>query len=177
MNVQRINRPNDLIMQIDELKAHARVDFDDDDFALSQMALAATREAEDRAQIALLHQRVRVTIDAWPRSHSFRLPIGPLQDFDSVTVTADGQPFEDFSVVTGLRPELRIAAPRPSGEIAIEYTAGFGEAPHAIPEDLKQAILDQVATYYDARGAVDQRTTTLSPHFARVIGRYRGVRA
>lgn len=179
MIVQRQeDRPVWIITDLDEVRDHARVDGNDSDRELARMVKAAAREAEERAQIALLDQAVQVTLDGWPRAYSLRLPIGPLTDFASVTMTVDGQPFEAFAVQTGLRPELRLSGPRPCGQIVISYTAGFGTSAEAIPEDLQQAIIDQASTYFDARGGFDQRiTAALSPHFARVIGRYRGVRA
>lgn len=177
MIIERLERPLNVIVHLDDVKDHARISGDDDDMAIQRMANAAAREAEDFAQIALLSQAVRVTLEAWPRGHSFRLPISPLLDWESVTVTADGEPFEDFSTLTGHRPELRITAARPCGQIVIEYVAGYGERAEDIPEDLRLAVMDQAAAYYDARGPGDPRAQAQSPHFARIIGRYRGVRA
>lgn len=176
MIVERLNRAEGATVDIDYVKGHTRVDGDDDNAALQRMADAAALEAEDLAQIALLSQTVRVTLDGWPRGHSFRLPIGPLLDWSTVEVTADGEAFEGFSVMTGQRPQVRLSGPRPCGQIVIEYVAGYGEAPQDIPEDLVLAIMDQAAAYYDARGPGDPKRQAQSPHFARIIGRYRGVR-
>lgn len=57
----------------------------------------------------------------------------------------------------GRRPPLRLAGPRPTGQAIIEYQAGFGNHPEDIPEDLRHALPDHIAAYYDARGAVDQK--------------------
>lgn len=176
MIIERLERPLGAVVDLDELKSLARVEYDEEDWLLSQMGHAAAREAEDLAEIALLSQAVRVTLDGWPRTHSFRLPIGPLLDWTSVTVTADGQPFEAFSTTTGTRPELRATA-RPSGRIVIEYVAGYGETRQTIPEDLLHAITDQALAYFEARGPGDPKQQAQSPHFARIIGRRRGVRA
>lgn len=178
MIVERLERPLRSVVDLQALAQHARA-VDDDGYFLPELqrfADAAVREAEDLAQIALLSQAVRVTLEGWPRTHALPLPIGPLLDWDSVTVTADGQPFEDFTTMTGTRPELRFTGQRPCGRIVIEYVAGYGETAEAIPEDLRLAVMDQAACYFDARGAVDLKTQALSPHFARIIGRQRGVR-
>ncbi|MFV0411252.1 MAG: hypothetical protein ACK5LJ_16590 [Paracoccus sp. (in: a-proteobacteria)] len=182
MIVERVNRPVGQVVTIDELGWHTRTggpaEMGENPHwpELERFADAAGLEAEDSAQIALLTQRVRVTLEAWPRALTLSLPIAPLLDFASVTVSADGKPFEDFGVMTGLRPALRFNA-RPVGLVVIEYSAGFGDTAEAVPKDLRLAIMDQVACYFDARGVVDVKARTQSPHFARIIGRYRGVRA
>lgn len=177
MIVERLERPLSLVVDLRTLQLHTRSDGIDELLPeLHRFAVAATHEAEDFAEIALLSQPVRVTLDRWPRALSFRLPIGPLLDWTSVTVTADGQPFEAFSTTTGNRPELRATA-RPPGRIVIEYVAGYGATLHDIPVDLRHAIMDQAAAYFMARGPGDPKRQALSPHFARIIGRRRGVRA
>lgn len=177
MIVERLEHPLGGIIDLNDLKSHVRVDGDDEDWALQRMAYAAVSEAEDRAQIALRTQAIRVTLDCWPHgARSFRLPIGPVRDRDSVTVTADDQLFEGFTITPGARAELRLTGSQPGGRIEIEYLAGYGETKASIPLDLTQAILDQAAAYYEARGPGDPRRQALSPHFARIIGRYRGVR-
>ena len=177
MIVQRLENPLSGIVDLEALAAHTRTDGHDDFLPeLERFAAAAVREAEDLGQIALRSQAVRVILDAWPSGHSFRLPIGPLLDGESVTITADDQPFDSFSTITGQRPALRLSAARPCGQIVIEYVAGYGEDAESIPEDLRLAIMDQAAAYFDARGASDPKRQTQSPHFARIIGRYRGVR-
>ena len=177
MIIERLERPLNNAIDLRDLQLHSRTDGMDEVLPeLQRFASAATREAEDLAQIALLLQAVRVTLDGWPRTHCLPLPIGPLMDSDSVTVTADGQPFEDFTTTTGARPELRVTGPRPCGRIVIEYVAGYGETSDTIPEDLRLAVMDQAACYFDARGAGDPKMQAQSPHFARIIGRRRGVR-
>ena len=177
MKTERLEQYGSGIIGLDEVKAHVRVDGDFEDAELDRMMVSAVIEAQEHASIAFRFQAIRVTLDAWPRSRSLALPIGPLLDWSSVSVTAAGSEFEDFSALTGQRPELRLTSARPAGQISIDYIAGFGETGAEVPEDLRHALLDQVAAYYDARGAVDRKTAALSPHFARIVGRYRGVRS
>lgn len=177
MIIERLSRPNALAFDLSEAKSHAHVTDDFEDFDFARMIEAATREAEEYAQIALLSQYIRVVLPCWPRALTISLPITPLLDWSTVTVTANGVGFDDFSVITGQRPALRLSAGRPAGEVIIDYQAGYGDQAGDIPADLRHALLDQIATYYDARGAVDRSTITLSPHFARIVGRLRGVRA
>lgn len=176
MIIERMDRPTALAVDLEEAKNHARVDGDYDDFALAQMIATATREAEDYAQVALLAQPIRVILPCWPQSLTLQLPIGPVFDWSSITILAGTEPIDDFSVMTGRRPAVRLATARPAGVIIIDDQAGYGDEVSDIPPDLRHALLDQVAIYYDARGAVDRKTVSLSPHFARIVGRYRGVR-
>lgn len=177
MNVERLSRSSLPAVDLTEAKNHARVDGDFEDADFARMIDTATREAEDYAQIALLAQNIRLLLSRWPRGH-VRLPIVPILDRNSISVTINTQPWPDVLLSSdGSRPLLIMCGNPPPGVFVIEYRAGFGDQPEDIPADLRHALLDQIATYYDARGAVDGKTATLSPHFARIVGRYRGVRA
>lgn len=161
-------------LTLTDTKRWARVedDFEDADFA--RMIEAVAREAEDYAQIALLDQTIRILLPGWPRGH-VRLPIAPILDRDSISVTIDTQPWADVQLGGGSRPLLMICGNPPAGVVVIEYRAGFGADPASIPSDIRQAMTDQVAVYYDTRGPADAKAVTLSPQFARILGRYRGV--
>lgn len=176
MRVERLTRPTADIIQLDHVKEQARIDGPDEDALIGRMIPATVIEAEDYGQIALLSQRVRVTLHHWPRSGLFAPPIGPLMDAASVTVTVDGAAFTGFAVDTGSRALLHLTGDYPRGRVVIEYTAGFGETAADIPADILQALTDQVAVLIDARGMVEAKDITLSPQFIRVLGRYRGVR-
>ena len=165
--------------KIDDIKLHARVDGNEEDDAITRMAWAACDEIEQFAQIALLHQTIRVTIFDPPAQSSVRLPIGPVLDDAPVTVTVDAVPCTAFVLEPGQRPYLRWLAafydlPHPS-RLTIEYRAGFGSQEHAVPRDLAQAIADQAALHYDGRSPMNARDLTTSPHMARIGARYRGV--
>lgn len=175
MSVERIRPANqDALLALADAKQWARVDGNDDDWDFARMIGAVAREAEDYAQIALLDQTIRILLPRWPRGH-VRLPIVPILDRASVSVTINTEPWPDTLLDGGSRPLLIMCGNPPPGVVVIEYRAGFGALPEAIPADIRQAMLDQVAVYYDARGAMDAKTITLSPHFARILGRYRGV--
>jgi len=163
-----------------QLKLFLRVDHGEEDILISSLGLTAAAEIEHFAQIALLTQTIRVVIFDPPQQYGFTLPVGPARLDATATVTVDGEPFTGFQFEGGKRPYLRWLAPfydlSPS-RIVIEYQAGFGGSYTAIPADLAQAIRDQAAILYDARGAVDPKTLTSSPHMARIGARYRGVTA
>lgn len=175
MSMERIRPANqDAWLALADTKLWARVDSDFEDSAFARMIEAVGREAEDYAQIALLDQTIRILLPRWPRGH-VRLPIVPILDRASISVTVNTQPWPDVALDGGTRPLLMICGNPPPGVVVIEYRAGFGSMPEAIPADIVQAMLDQVAVYYDTRGAVDAKAVTISPQFARILGRYRGV--
>lgn len=175
MSVERIRSANqDAWLTLTDAKQWARVDGDDEDADFVRMIDAVAREAEDYAQIALLDQTIRILLPRWPRGH-VRLPIVPILDRTSISVTINTQPWPDVALDGGARSLLMICGNPPPGVVVIEYRAGFGALPEAIPADIVQAMLDQVAVYYETRGAVDAKAVTISPQFARILGRYRGV--
>ena len=165
--------------ELADIKLHARVDGGEEDAAIMRMAWTACHEIEQFAQIALLHQTIRVTIFDPPVQSSLRLPIGPVLDDAPVTVTVDAAPCTAFVLEPGQRPYLRWLAafydlPHPS-RLTIEYRAGFGARESDVPRDLAQAIADQATLHYDGRSPMNARDLTTSPHMARIGARYRGV--
>ena len=176
MIIQRTPLIDGLPIDIEALSVHCRADnipeFIPD---LQRMAAAAALEFEAYAQIALLNQTVTVTLEARPSLSVFPLPVAPLFDPLLVDVTIDGTPYDEFYVIAGLRPAVRFHAYRPCGVYVIEYTAGFGETPADLPEDINNAIFDQASALFDMRGSEDGKTYGMSPHMARVAARYRRV--
>lgn len=167
-----------LPFDLDELKLHLRATEDAEDDAISKIGRTAAAEIEHFAQIGLLTQTIRVTIFDPGQDCGLTLPIGPIADDETPTVTIDGTAFAAFDVVAGTRPYLRWQdayhdlTPR---QITIEYQAGFGAAATDIPADLAQALMDQAALHYDGRSPMDAKSLTTSPHMARIGARYRGV--
>jgi uncharacterized phiE125 gp8 family phage protein len=175
MIVERLTTPTAPAFDLNNLKKHCRIDGGDWDIELSGHGTAAATELQSYASLALIDQTIRVTLPAWPRTDTLGLPIIPMIDPLSVTVTADGVAFEAYAVTAGLRPALRLSGDRPCGVIVIEYLAGFGPTASSVPADLVNAIHDQASAFFDAKGAGDGKTNGMSPHMARIAARYRRV--
>lgn len=186
--VQRLTRPG-LDLSLSELKTFLRVTHDDEDLTLDAMAHAVARELEDAAEIALIAQTIRVTLDGWPERDRLRLPIGPvLSDDPAPTVSANGEQIE-ADLILGNRPVIILAGAVTEAlrhaRVVIEYQAGYGATAETLPPDIQHALRDQVAVLYDFRGAhphegkapTARGTAGLCYAMQRVIGRYRGVRA
>lgn len=169
------NRP----VQLERLGNHARVDHYAEAQTLENMAFTAAADIEHFSGLALLMTTVRVTIfkPVWG-AYGLALPIGPVADDHVPTVLLDGEAFTGFDFEAGKRPYIRWLAPYyelTPERMVIEYQAGFGMTADDVPEDLAQAIMDQVALLYDGRSPMDAKSLTSSPHMARVGARYRGV--
>lgn len=160
--------------------------------------LAATREIEDLAGIALIKQEITlrnvefptVSSGAWwdgvregvpeitqGKRGKLYLPIRPAIEWTEAQDPETGDPI----TIDGLRilgrddPELKCHA-APAGAFDLVYNAGFGETPALVPADLRLAVLDHALRLYERRG--DETTTplSLSPVAERIVGRHRRVR-
>jgi uncharacterized phiE125 gp8 family phage protein len=167
-------------------KAHLRITHSDDDLLLLQLITSARRVAEARTGLCFLSQAWLCLQDAWPGDLTVRLPVSPLIAVTEVAVLAAD------AAKTVLDPALYEAdlASRPprlmpvSGAwplpgrllngIAIAVTAGFGAAPEAVPEPLRQAMLLMVAHWYGNRG--EEAGSQLAPSIAALLAPYRAVR-
>lgn len=176
MIVERLNALSVLPFDPVKLATHCRVDGAAGQAEVTDHGKVAAAELEQVAQLALFNQTIRVTLEGWTRGATLALPVAPMLDPMSATVTVDGQDFDGFAVVTGNRPTLRLTSCLPACDvIVIEYLAGFGDELADLPADLVHAVMDQASAYYDARGIGDGKSNGMSPHMARTVARYRRV--
>ena len=164
-----------------EVKAHARVDGTHDDAALALMADAAAREIEAHSGLALLAQIITVEWDM--RGDMLRLPVGPLwllgTDDNPVTVQTREADGAWLSWPQGWHIDgagLRLHHRMDGTALRLVYPAGFGLTADSIPADVRLAVMDQAAAYYDRRGAEDG-TQGLSLAASRIAARYKRVAA
>lgn len=150
----------------------------DTDASLEKMAWEAVSEVESFAQIALLRQTIRLTILDGALGAGLSLPVGPMQDDAPLSVTLDGAASTAFDVVPGNRPYLSWETSLRGNSyrrVVIEYEAGFGDVAGDVPQDLGQAVIDQVYLLYDGRAIDEVKSRRRSDQLARVAARYRGV--
>lgn len=130
-------------VSLGEAKTHLRVTFPDDDVEIWRLITAARQAVENYCNISIALKRITLIadcVDCWT------LPYGPVIAIESVenrtgrwaygsmgsdTYHTDGDQFEGGP-----------------GRLRILYTTGM----ESCPEDLKQAILNQVAFLYENRG-------------------------
>ena len=168
-------------VRLDQVKARARIDDDDDDIGIQSLIDTAAAEIEAHCGLALLAQTVTVTRRAWCKR--IPLAIGPfwpegLADHPIIVELLDeagnATPHPAGWWIEGGRyPVLNLAGDGIGAAIRITYPAGFGE-PASIPADLQLAVIDHAAMMYDARGLTDA-PQGLSIAATRIAARHRRI--
>lgn len=173
----------------DDLKAHMRVEHDDEDVDIASMGFTASMSVEDFAAIALLTTTIRARVDCWSDlTAPLTLPIGPVLDDATITVEAIKSGVTTtanasaFWLETGTRPRLHVidTALLPddfaTSIIRLTYDAGYGEAGD-VPADLAHAVKEQALHLYDLRAGEEWKrgTPAMAPHAARLAQRYKRV--
>lgn len=153
-------------VSLDDVKAHLRLDGDDDDGLLQAAITSARYHVEATTRRKLIEQGWRVYLDAWPRRWIVHLPVAPVMTVDAITIyDAAGEPQtvepEDYEIDAASAPGrlvLSATAPVPVGKavngIEIDVTAGYGPSSVDVPGPLRQAVLMLVTHWYEHRGAV-----------------------
>lgn len=156
------------VVTLDQVKARGRICHPDDDVEVQHLIDAAAIEIERHAEVALLRQRITLTVTAG--CGSIRLPIGPVAP--NAAVTVDG-----VAVVDGVKGHLHPVLDLPAdmrGEVVVTYEAGFGDDDISIPADLALAVADHAVMMFDRRGD-EEGPQGLSLAAARIAARYRRV--
>lgn len=170
-----------------EAKAHLRVPHADDDAYISTLIIAARRAVEARTGLALINQGWSLWLDRWPDAPVASLGLAPVSALgDIITYGEDATPaiydpshyYLDGVSKPGravIRPDrLPPLAGRKVNGIEVRFTAGFGSAASAVPQELKQALLLAVAHWFERRGEADGGSLPLSA--VEILARHRIVR-
>ena len=165
---------------LEAVKDFMRVSGSSEDVAITGMADTAAAEIEAYCELALLTQTITCTTDAWP-GQEVTLPVGPVAADATITVhliETDGTatPVPDGYWLEGGRYPVLHFIGTPGGRLRISYPAGYGASNTDIPADLAHALCDVASRLYDMRG-VDTGAPTLPPAAARILARYRRVKA
>lgn len=154
---------------LSEAKAQAIVTYSDDDTLITSMITMARKMIENYCNISIVAQTVTLIADLW---NEYELPYGPVTGIQSVqtrtstegsgpasyaTLTSgwaqDGVQFLTFipSSWGDFNPSIPFTGnlDKPTNNrFKIQYTTGYD----TVPDDLKQAVLMQVAWLYEHRG-------------------------
>lgn len=164
-----------------EAKAHMNVTDANDDAYIPLLIKAARRRLEHEMQRALITQTWRFQLDHFPFFHQRTFPVGyspielprpPLIDVTSLKymdpaditgatliqltkgtdfiIDVDSEPARIQSIGNRAWP----ATLRQIGAVQIVYTAGYGPDATTVPEDIKMAIKQVVAHWYENRESV-----------------------
>lgn len=177
-------------VSLDEAKAHAQVDHEDDDLIFLSadgyrgLIPAATQFVELRANQALITQTRRQTFDGTLGNVSeFELPLGPLQSVESLKYLDDE--YTETTVVSTSYRAMTAASPgrvslklnqawpatasRGGESVWCDYTCGFGDTPAAVPPALCHCVLLLAAYWYEHRFAF--ATGKVDAYFVQALDR------
>jgi uncharacterized phiE125 gp8 family phage protein len=172
-----------------EAKAYLRIAYDGEDDLIGSLVAAARARVEQAAGLALIVRTLRLTLDRWSpgtlERREIRLPVRPAGELAVVRVFDAGDTAEDVTDRFMLEPGRAARLvwigggfPWPSRRragIEIDFTAGFGEAPEDVADDLRLAMKRLVSHAYLARDA-DTLAGPLPEDVAGLLSPWRRVR-
>lgn len=141
-----------------EVKRYLRVDFNDDDTLIESLIAAATNHVEQHLGRTLLKTRYKL---AWQycRNEQYldyfvvQLPMGPVLSVEKVFDCHRQEKLRRISVdIESAKPNVMFACNYE--QVLIEYTAGYGDTPECVPQEIRQATLSIIAELYRNRDAV-----------------------
>lgn len=173
------------------MKGFLRIEDEAEDGLIEALIAAARVHVESLTGRALLAQTWRVVRDGWPEGRAIRLPVSPMIELTQIRAydaagTAHRLDIEQF-LPDGQAVPARIIMPeriegapvlRERMGIEIDYVAGFGSEPEAVPGDLLQSLMTLVAYWYENRDAVlvSGAGAAVPAGFERLVSPYRRVR-
>lgn len=162
MPVSILTPPEALPVSLSGIKQFLRIDQDDDDALLTQLAEAATAQVEAQIKQSLINRTVRQYVDCIPGCGSVLLEGWPVREIVKVT-GFDESGSETVISADHFRGEIRLDpatisfsprlnADHPNG-IEIDFVCGYGESAQDVPSNIIHAINRLLAHWYEHRGA------------------------
>jgi uncharacterized phiE125 gp8 family phage protein len=166
IGLERLTAPAAEPVTLSEIKAHARIEYADDDALLNGLISAAREWLESYTGRSLLAQTWRLWLDVWPTT-GVVLPKAPVQSISQVMLYAADN---SSSVWNAAAYRLEQAAYPPrlilnDGQswpaygrlrdgISISFISGYSAA-GTVPESLKLALKQLVTFWYEQRGDIN----------------------
>lgn len=178
----RVTPPAAAPVSLEEVKAHVRVDWAEDDGILQAYLDAAVAHLDGWSGVlgrCLVTQTWKIALPDWRMR--VRLPFPDVTsalvryyDAAGAAVQVDGDVFDLVETATGAQIVFLSGFGFPaldSGRVApveVEFVCGFGGT-EEVPAALKVAILQLAATWYERREAVTQNSITVLPLGAQAL--------
>ena len=168
-----------------EAKAFLRVEHGDDDAVIAALIAAARGHVEALTRRALLVQRWRFVLDAWPASGRLDPRMGPLRSVIAARVFDAANNAHSIDVETFVVDAAAdiIASPcwalplpgRFSAGIELDVELGYGALATDVPDALRHAIRMLVVHWYENRGlaAIGASAAMLPGGLGALIAPYR----
>ncbi len=153
-------------ISLGDMKAHIRLEIDDDDGLVAGLIRSARAHIEQRLSRALITQTWVAYFDAFPLPF-IELPRPPLIAVSGITYVdtagatqtwASSEYIVDVAREPG-RVELAFNESYPiirrqANSVLVTYTAGYGKSPDDVPFDIRLALKQIVAQWYELREPV-----------------------
>jgi uncharacterized phiE125 gp8 family phage protein len=162
----------------DELKAHLRVDFGDDDSLIADLGVAARRLVEAFTGRRLMPRVEKLLLDRFPPVKELLIPAAPISSIDSITYFDQegvGTVFSSSYYVTDTRGPIGLVAlkygviwpilgslRRPVNAVEVQFHSGYADA-DAVPSELKLAVKLLTGHLYENREATTPITVNELP--------------
>lgn len=149
-----------------EIKDYLRIDLDDDDTLLGILIKAARKSCEAYTNVSFVEREV--TAELMNQSGGWPLPYGPVGNITAFKNCEGEDVATDDYKIAGI--QFKRVETCFDGPITVSYNAGYEN----LPEDLKVALMCQVAWLYEHRGD-EQMKTGLCEQSKLLLYQYRRV--
>jgi uncharacterized phiE125 gp8 family phage protein len=166
MGLKLITAPDEEPLFVDDVKAHCRINGDDDDQLIESMITAARQMAETQTKRALITQTWDLYLDKFPCDYAYSiiLPKPTLQsvtylkyiDTDGVlqTLSADNYKVDNVTEPARIVPAYGYSWPSTRDEInavVIRFVCGYGDDEESVPSAIKDWMKIKISTMYEYR--------------------------
>jgi len=174
MTLHLVTKATTPAVDIDEVKAHLRVDSTDEDSLIEAMTVSATEVAEQITGRALMPQTLELTLDAFPSV--IDLTRVPVSSVTSITYTDTAGVVQTLSAsayrlrtsddygFAAIVPAYNTEWPDTLDDVdavTVRYVAGYASAA-AVPEPIKAWIKLQVSAMFENREAESYSSRAVS---------------
>ena len=185
MTIAELTPPAVEPVTLAEVKAHLRLDTNDEDTLLVALIRTAREHLEAGTGLCLIVRPLRLYLDDWPEGKVIQIARGPVQTVEAITVYDEtGAPLDVAAagyVLDGAARQARLILPerpataRAMNGIEIDFSAGFGESGADVPDTLKRALLLHVAVMYELRGvlSLEDQPGAVPQGYERLVAPYR----
>ena len=168
-------------VSVAEAKLYCKVQDMADDALFPVLITSARRMLEKYTMTSFAEKTLHATWVEVPRTNYVELPYGPVISIDHIyRIDHEGTEEElvlnsDYYVMGDQDAIIKITSYWSSGmvyvnSIRVEYKAGYGNAAtETLPQELKLAILKQVATDYELRENIVQGITTVLSNESKIL--------
>lgn len=155
-------------ISLEEVKAYAKIDYDDEDSLIEALITSARRQLEIFLGLSLVPKNLKVFLDN--SAGEILLPYGPITG--AITVTDSGNKVLSSGVETSGIDFKALVSPA-EDKLTVEYSAGYEDA--KMPKGIKTAIMAQTAYLFEHRGDEGDALDNVCPVAKSLCGGYRRV--